>query len=318
MFQHSIAFDSPGYLLLLLLLPVMWWVSYQSLSGLGRWRRLFALALRSLVFASIVFALADIKYQQRSDQMTVVYLLDQSLSIPTDHRQAMIEYVNESIANYHDEDNNDRFAVIVFGRDAAVEMPLVNVAIPLHSRLETILDPEYTDLANAIQRAKAIFPHDAAKRIVLITDGNQNVGDAQRDAQTAAAAGVSIDVVPVHLTARNEVAVEKIDVPGNTRRGQPFEMRVVLRNDAPEGSEQPVAGKLRIIRKAGEREEILTEQDINVPAGKRVYTVPEEIDQPDFTPTKRALAQTTLKTTAWRRIMSLLGLPMFAAKGTCC
>ena len=282
MFQHSIAFDSAGYLLLLLLLPLMWVVSFNSLSGLGRWRRLLALAFRSVVFTVIVFALADIKYQQRSDQMTVVYLLDQSLSIPTDHRQAMIEYVNESIGKHHDEDKNDRFAVIVFGRDAAVEMPLVNVAIPLRSRLETILDPEYTDLSNAIQRAKAIFPHDAAKRIVLITDGNQNVGDAQRDARAAAAAGVSIDVVPVLLSARSEVAVEKVDVPANTRKGQPFEMRVVLRNDAPEGSEKAVPGKLRIIRKAGDYEEILTEQDVEVPPGKRVYTVPEEIAQPDF------------------------------------
>ncbi|NOY40272.1 MAG: VWA domain-containing protein [Planctomycetes bacterium] len=282
MFQHSIAFDSASYLLLLLLLPLMWWVSFQSLSGLGRWRRLLALTLRSVVFAIIVFSLADIKYQRRSDQMTVVYLLDQSLSIPTDQRQAMVEYVNTSIGEYHDEAKNDRFAVIVFGRDAAVEMPLVNVAIPLRSRLETILDPEYTDLANAIQRAKAIFPYDSAKRIVLITDGNQNVGDARRDARATAAAGVSIDVVPVILSARSEVAVEKVDVPANTRRGQPFEMRVVLRNDAPEGSEQTVSGKLRIIRKAGDREEILTEQEVEVPPGKRVYTIPEEIDQPDF------------------------------------
>ncbi len=282
MFQHSIAFDSASYLLLLFLLPLMWWASYQSLAGLGRWRRPLALILRSVVFAIIVFALADIKYQRRNDQMTVVFLLDQSLSIPIDSRREMIEYVNRAIDKHHDEAKNDRFAVIVFGRDAAVEMPLVNVAIPLRSRLETILDPEYTDLSNAIQRAKAIFPYDTSKRIVLITDGNQNIGDARRDAGAAAAAGVSIDVVPVLLSSRSEVSVEKVDVPASTRRGQPFEMRVVLRNDALKGSEQTVSGKLRIIRKAGDREEILTEQDVEVPPGKRVYTIPEEIDLPDF------------------------------------
>jgi len=282
MFQHNFTFDSPAYLGLLVLLPLMWWIGYRSLSGLGQWRRLTALALRSLVLLIIVLALADMQYQRRSDQMTVIYLLDQSLSIPVDQRQAMIEYVNRSIDEHHEATHNDRFAVIVFGRDAEVEMPLVNVSIPLGRQIETVLDPEYTDLALAIQRAKAMFPYDASKRIVLISDGNQNQGDARRDARSAAATGVSIDVVPVMLSARSEVSVEKIDVPAGARKGQPFEMRVVLRNDSPKESEQSIAGKLRIVRKAGQREETIVEQDVEVPPGKRVFTISEEIEQPDF------------------------------------
>jgi len=282
MFNHSLAFDSPGYLLLLLLLPLMGWLSFAGLSGLGRWRRLVALSLRTLVFTTIVLALADVQYQRRSDKLAVIYLLDQSLSIPIEQRQEMGKFVNASIEEHRDGTREDRYAVIVFGRDAGVEMPLVDVGISLPPRVETILDPEYSDLATAIQRAKAMFPFDAAKRIVLVTDGNQNLGNAQREAKAATAAGVSIDVVPVMLVPRNEVAVEKIDVPANARRGQPFAMRVVLGNDAPKGSARSVPGKLRIIRKTGEREETIVEQDIVVPPGKRVFTVSEEIDQPDF------------------------------------
>ena len=282
MFRHSVAFDSSGYLLLLLLLPVMWWLSFHSLAGLGKWRRLVVLTLRSLVLAIIVLALADMQYQRRSDQLTVIYVLDQSLSIPTDQRQAMVQYVNESIEAHFDEAHQDRYAVIVFGRSASVEMPLVNVKIPLSSRVETVLDPEYTDIATAIQRAKAMFPYDSAKRIVLVTDGNQNLADARREARSATASGVSIDVVPVVLSGRSEVAVEKVDVPASARRGQPFELRVVLRNDAPEGSERTVAGKLRIVRKAGDNEETIVVQDVDVPPGKRVFSIPEEIYQPDF------------------------------------
>ncbi len=282
MFQRSITFDSPIYLLLLLLLPLMWWIGYRSLSGLGRWRRIVALVLRSTVLLILVFALADVQIQRRSDQLTVIYLLDQSLSIPVDQRQSMVDYVNDSIEQHHDAAHKDRYAVIVFGRDAGVEIPLVNVSIPLNPQIETVLDPEYTDLALAIQRAKAMFPFDAAKRIVLITDGNQNQGDARRGARAAAATGVSIDVVPVMLSARSEVAVEKIDVPAGARKGQPFEMRVVLRNDSPEDLGKTVPGKLRIVRKSGQREETIVEQDVDVPPGKRVFTISEEIDDPDF------------------------------------
>ena len=219
MFRHSVAFDSSGYLLLLLLLPVLWWLSFHSLAGLGKWRRLVVLTLRSLVLAIIVLALADMQYQRRSDQLTVIYVLDQSLSIPTDQRQTMIQYVNDSLDAHFKEANEDRYAVIVFGRNASVEMPLVDVKIPLSSRVETVLDPEYTDIATAIQRAKAMFPYDSAKRIVLVTDGNQNLADARREARSAAASGVSIDVVPVMLSARSEVAVEKVDLPANARQG---------------------------------------------------------------------------------------------------
>ena len=34
-----LVFNNPWYLLLLAVLPVMWWFSFGSLSGLGRWRR---------------------------------------------------------------------------------------------------------------------------------------------------------------------------------------------------------------------------------------------------------------------------------------
>ena len=282
MFNHSIAFDSPGYLLLLLLLPVMRWLSFRGLAGLGYWRRLMVLTLRSLVLTFLVFALADMQFQRRSDQLTVIYLLDQSLSIPTNQRQEMVDYVNASIEEHHDESANNRYAVIVFGREAAVEIPLVNVNIPLPDRIETVLDPEYTDLATAVQRAKAMFPYDAAKRIVLVTDGNQNLGDLQREARAATISGVSIDVVPVMLSGRSEVAVEKVAVPASARRGQPFEIRAVLRNDAPEGDQRSVKGKLRIVRKFGQHEVDVVTQEIEVPPGKRVYTISEEIDQPDF------------------------------------
>ena len=124
-----------------------------------------------------------------SEGLTVVYLLDQSLIVPAEQRDAMIEYVRNSIKQHRNDAKGDRFAVIVFGRDAEVEVPPVSADEALHGQVESLLDPEYTDLATAIQRAKAIFPYDAAKRIVLVTDGNQNVGNGYREARTAADAG---------------------------------------------------------------------------------------------------------------------------------
>ena len=91
--------------------------------------------------------------------------------------------------------------MIVFGKNAEVEVPPVDFSIQLAPQIESLLDPNYTNLAGAMQRAMSLFPHDTAKRIVLVTDGNQNIGDALEEARAMADAGVSIDVMPVPLGA---------------------------------------------------------------------------------------------------------------------
>src|SRR5262245_58190657 len=278
-----LVFNSPWYLLLLGLLPVMWWYSFRSLSGLGRWRRMLALVLRTAVLTLLVAALAEMQYQRTSYRLTVIYLLDQSLSIPEARRESMIRYVNASIRAQRQADKEDRAGVIVFGRNAEVEVPPVDFSIQLAPKIESLLDAEYTNLAGAMQRAMAMFPHDSAKRIVIVTDGNENVGDALEQGRAVADAGVSIDVMPVPLTAQSEVSVEKVALPADVRRGQPFEVRVVLDNTPPadEGG-KAVEGQIRIVRKAGDREETLAESPLTLEPGKRVFSFREEIDQPDF------------------------------------
>ncbi len=279
-----LVFNSPWYLLLLLVLPFMWWFSFHSLSGLGPWRRLFALALRTIVLLLIVAALAEMQYQRTSDRLTVIYLLDQSLSIPEGRRLAMISYVNASIRDQREAEKEDKAGVIVFGRNAEVEVPPVDFNIQLMRRVESLLDRDFTNLSGAMQRAMAMFPHDSAKRIVLVTDGNQNVGDALQEARAVAEAGVSIDVMPVPIDERSDVAVETFALPPDIRRNQPFEARIVVNNTStdPSGAGKPVKGRIKIIRKAGEKEETLVDEPHEIKPGKSVFPFRQEIDSPDF------------------------------------
>ena len=81
---------------------MLWRLGYRSLAGLGRWRRWLALTLRTVVALVIVLALADAQYRRRSDDLAVVYLLDQSLSIPPQQREAMLRFVTDSIETTRD------------------------------------------------------------------------------------------------------------------------------------------------------------------------------------------------------------------------
>jgi uncharacterized membrane protein len=185
---------------------------------------------------------------------------------------------------HRDLEKRDRAGVIVFGEDAAVEIPPIDEYVPLPPATENQLDARQTNLARALKLAQALFPHDSAKRVVVVSDGNQTRGDALARAKVLADAGVSIDVAPIHWFARGEVAVEKLTVSSDVRRGQPFDLRVVLNNitEPKPGERGAVKGKLRIVRRAGERETTMAEQEIELPPGKKVFTIRQQIDRPDF------------------------------------
>jgi uncharacterized membrane protein len=119
---------------------------------------------------------------------------------------------------------------------------------------------------------------------------------------------VSIDVMPVPIDRRSDVAVENFALPPDIRQKQPFEARVVVNNTAVDenGEGKPVKGRIKIVRKAGEREETLVDEPHEIKPGKTVFPFRQEIEQPDFytyeaqfvpdDPTQDALAQNNAAT----------------------
>ncbi len=242
---------------------------------MGNMRRIVVLIIRSLVLLGLILAMAEIQFVRTSDRLTTIFLLDQSLSIPVQSREAMIKYVNTMIKKYRK--NRDRVGVIVFGRDAAIEIPPYDDNVQMASKIESMFDPEYTNLAAAMKLAQASFPEDAAKRIVIISDGNQNLGNAAEQAQGLMQAGVGIDVMPVFYQARAEIIVERVAIPPDVRRGQPFDLRVVITNTAaPQGGDSgEVRGRLVLSRSAGGRTDVLSDEPVTfTPRQKSIYHPP--------------------------------------------
>ena len=216
-----------------------------------------------------------------------MYLLDQSLSIPPEQREAMLKYVNAAVRQHREKD--DRVGVIVFGRDAAIEVPPFDDDVQM-AKIETTVNPEYTNLAAAMKLAQATFPEDAAKRVVVVSDGNQNLGNALEQAQGLAAAGIGIDVLPIRYHNLAEVAVERVALPGDVRRGQPFDLRVVVNNLTEPGPGRGPGRRLRRgPRKTGHpsihargNHRCWAKQRITLPPGKKVFSIRQQIDAPNF------------------------------------
>ncbi|MEM6690833.1 MAG: VWA domain-containing protein [Planctomycetota bacterium] len=278
---YTLGFDHPEYLWLLVGLPVLWFLGWQSLASLGSFRRVLATLFRSAVWVAIVLAIAGVQWIRRSDRLTVMYLLDQSDSIPAETRSAMLDYVINDVRAHRDKVREDRAGIIVFGRDAAIEIPPFDDDIPALRRLESLGGRvDATNLQAAMDLAGASMPEDTARRLVIVTDGNENFGSAQTLATRLARSGVGIDVVPVVLQSDSEVLLEKIDLPENIRKGQPFEARVVLTSQADQESGRRVSGRLRVTQSVGGQESLLADEEVSLEPGKNVFPLRHEIDQP--------------------------------------
>ena len=92
-----VSFSHPWYLLLLpLLVGGAVYVARMSLADLRGARAKWSLGLRLTIFVSAVLALAGLQIRQPAKRLAVLFVMDQSDSIPTEQKREALEYVNEA------------------------------------------------------------------------------------------------------------------------------------------------------------------------------------------------------------------------------
>jgi uncharacterized membrane protein len=261
-------FTHPYYLLLLA--PSLAWViwfAWKTDVQVSPWRRWTALGIRSVVLIALVFAIAGLQWLRPMEGMNVYFALDRSDSIPSPQQEAAKEYVNR-IAK--EKKKEDRVGVIVFGAEASIESS-PNAAVDLE-KVQAVVGTERTDLAAAIRLATAAFAETGQKRLVVMSDGNENVGDAMSAVVAAKPLGVTVDVVPLGVVRANDVSVQKLQVPPKLKEGQVFEVKIFVQAD------QATPATVRLYRD----DQFLGEQKVDLSAGKNLYTFPQTLPKPGF------------------------------------
>src|SRR6266478_3666022 len=265
----SMQFTHPWYLLLLA--PGLGWViwfAWKSDVQVSAWRRWTALGIRMVVLALVVFAIAGLQWLNPLEGMNAFFVLDRSDSIPASQQDFAKEFVNKSSKQ---KKNTDKAGVIVFGSEASIESS-PNSAVDVQ-KIQAVVGTERTDLAGAIRLGTAAFPENGQKRLVLMTDGNENVGDAMSAVLAASQQlGVTVDVVPMGVSRANDVSVQKIQVPPRLKKGQAFEVKIFVQAD------QAQAAKVRLHR----NNQFLGEQPVVLSKGKNLFTFPQVLTEPGF------------------------------------
>lgn len=243
------------------------WLTWRSDVAIASWRRWVALAVRITVVLAVCLALAGLQWLKPLEGMNVFFLLDRSDSIPDEQQEAALQVVNELTVG---KENVDRAGVIVFGDGAGIEMN-PNTSLELE-KIHAVVGAGRTDIAGAIRLGTAAFPEMGQKRLVLLSDGNENVGDAIGAVAAAQALDVTIDVLPMGVTRKGDVALQKVTVPSKLRTGQPFDVNVFVNSDAEQDA------TLRLYQ----NDHFVGEQTVRLAPGKNLYGIPLKLDEPGF------------------------------------
>lgn len=258
LFSTAVAFGQPFALVLLLLLPLAGAVALAGSPRATRGRRIAAVGLRCLVLTSLVFALSGARLTRASDRLAVVFLVDASDSVGADGLARAEDMVNRAIAAMPD---GDRAATVLFGADAVVERAMGedNRAEPFRSRPTATA----TDIAGAVRLGLALFPEGASRRLVVISDGEENRGDLEAAAMMAAANDAQIVTVGLTPPDGPEVLVADVVAPARARAGDTFDVQVRVE------SARETPGTLRLLGDGA----VLKEEAVQLRAGVNTFAV---------------------------------------------
>ncbi len=218
-----ITFGQP--LALLLVIPFVALALFSqrhAYSNLSLRRMRLAMALRVTILLALILSLAGLRLHVPQSHQAVIMVADLSAS-DAGQRSAVQAFINNAATH---RPAGDSLGVVDVGRQAVVEQP---VATPSgFSGFQSAVDAQYTNLGGGLDLANALLPAGYQHRVVMLSDGQQNVGDALASARLLRSQGVRVDVVPVVVPGGAEVRVDNVAVPAQLRPRESFALTVTV------------------------------------------------------------------------------------------
>jgi Mg-chelatase subunit ChlD len=271
-------FTNPLALLLLLLIPAAIFLARHSLANLSPRRTAWATGVRLTILLLIVVALAGLRIRTTARDLALIFLVDVSASVAQDQQKDILAFINAEMQRAAP---RDYLGVIVFGRDASVEVaPTRKELLGDYQLTEISSAPsrDYTDIAGALKLASALVPEDAVGRLVLISDGNENLENAVEEARLLKAEAIEVHTRAVNTVndgsrKQGEIAVRELLAPQQLAEGEAFELKATV------DSTVDTDAKLRIFR----NDSLIAERDVQLVAnGENVFILPERNDKKGF------------------------------------
>ena len=253
-------FAHPWFLTLLVVVPLLWLGQRGSLADFTAGQRGICFAMRALILMLLVGALAGVRLRLPSRDIAVLFAIDQSASISPAAQKEARDFVAAALRK---QGAGDDAGVIGFARDAEVWQPPAP-GLRLAEQWPGVTDRAATDFPRAFDFASAIFPTEKARRLVLLSDGNDTSDRAAGAAQALANSGTELFTVPLHNAAAPEVLVESVEIPRRLKNGEPFDLSATIRSNV----QTPAKVKLY------QNQFLIEQRDIVLKPGANNFRVP--------------------------------------------
>jgi Ca-activated chloride channel family protein len=187
-------------------------------------RRMLAPVLRGIVLSLLVIALAQPELTSRLQASAPPVLIDVSQSITAEMRDDTIRLLRERL-KYQADDPAFLFAGNVIADRFGDALSTLSGSAGCHQCL-----PQATNLEAVLERI-ASEPAALGRRVLLITDGWQNRGDAANALGPLRAAGIRLDIfTPPASDSVPNVAMTDLNLPPALEKAEPFTLSVTMTN----------------------------------------------------------------------------------------
>ncbi|OGP24968.1 MAG: hypothetical protein A2038_00600 [Deltaproteobacteria bacterium GWA2_57_13] len=184
----------------------------------------FPWAFRLLAISGIALSLFNPKILRAVDALDVILGVDFSRSVGQEARESSLRVIESARRSKNPE---LRVGLLAFGQKPVWEF------FPRKDFSSADFSPEVgreeTDIRSALQAAAAQIGEGRQGRVLLISDGNENRGEAARVVPLLRAQDVPVWVLPVNLPqGKNEIYLSELILPHEVHSGEAFEVKVAV------------------------------------------------------------------------------------------
>lgn len=209
---------SPQWLHLAAIVPAFYVLRVLSLTDLSILQQVVQSTLRSLVVIGVAIALARPSWITEQSKVSTVVLVDVSDSVSDKQLDAARKYVDD----IEKDEGEGNLQLVTFAEKPQVvrvgEGPLSG-GIKRHTGAGA-----GTDTQAAMQLAYGLYPDGFLPRMVIVSDGNQTVGDVAVEGYRAKELGVKVSWRTFEQDKTSEIRVVGVTVPDEIKVGQPYEV----------------------------------------------------------------------------------------------
>ncbi len=226
----NVSFARPDALWLLLLVPVMALVGWRLGTRRGRIRR-SVLVLRLSTVLLAVLTVAQPLLARAGSGSNTIFVVDLSQSTLA-QRDAVDAWLRSALEGAGTE---DRAAIVGFGAGPSLAAPPAGggdldpnwrTSVP-----DDEIDPRYSNIESALALGRAL-PVGGSRRIVLVSDGAENIGSSADQIAQAGGDGTPIDVLPVPGVGQDDLRIDSLTAPTSIWEGDTPSLVVTVASGA--------------------------------------------------------------------------------------